>query len=170
MPARGAVAARAEEPPQRMQPALGGDPAPLPQDAFRKLLQGRAVYEFEPASRTLAPYRRDAASLPETGAGRRLFSHLSDARWQFTEGEGRRALQSADDGQRIMRDSPIAPHLDPGLGCSRRRYSDFIVGLRQRGPLRMGHSCIEKAGCSLHGIRREKMRRILDSRRGYQCF
>ena len=171
MPARGAAAARAEGLLQRMQPAPGDEPAPLPRDAFHELLQGRAVHEFEPTSRALAPYRRDAASPPETVAGCRFFSDLSDARWQFTDGEGRRMLQSADDRQRMMHENPVKPRVDPGLGRSRRRYSDIVVSLQQRGLLRTGRSCVEETGVFFTRKKgRENMCVILDCRRGNQWF
>ncbi|CAK0873101.1 unnamed protein product, partial [Prorocentrum cordatum] len=71
---------------ERTQPPLDDEPAPSLQEAFRDLLQGRAAHECEPVSRALAPYRRDAASLPESVAERGLFTELRDARWHFATG------------------------------------------------------------------------------------
>ncbi|CAK0826014.1 unnamed protein product, partial [Prorocentrum cordatum] len=122
---RGAVAARAEELLERMQPALDDETAPSPQEAIRDHLQGRAARECEPVSRALAPYRRDAVSLPESVAECGLFSELRDACWRFTEGHGRRILRSAENRQR-SHDRPVAPCLDPGLSRSWRRCADFI--------------------------------------------
>ena len=43
-------------------------------ECIKLLLNRRAVYSHDPVSRTLAPYRREAVSLPEGAGGARDFT------------------------------------------------------------------------------------------------
>ena len=124
---QGAVAARAEGHIGLMQPAPGDDPIPLPQAAFRELLHGRGLYGADPSSRTLAPYRRDAVSLPEDVSDAQLFTDFGGERYtRYTEGEGRRMVRDLEARLTLLQDSGIVPCCDPQLLSGRKMVSFYV--------------------------------------------
>ena len=139
--------------------------APSSEAALAGLLHGRSVYDCAASGTSVAPYRAQAVSLPDSVEGSPLLTEaLPTGAATYLDFGLKRMLRGADEGlaEKAEEYASFKPYWDPLL--KGRRYRRFVRRLSKRGLVRFTTNPLAEVGCFFVTKKDGSLRWIVDAR------